>query len=324
MDLNSYLEHEQIFTTSPYDQENLLEKKKMAIEAREVVFDNYYRTEKEKIYCHICGSHRHNNGYTGLLKNGKRILFGSQCAKEYFGPEIEKRCVGEIRQREHRATERYRILCIKNSVEPVENWLETFGHLFPHIDNAWRSITIKHSKSFTEIMKNLHKNGGRLVQNNYHRTGGNAVREVGYITPEILTHIQNSDAIPLLGKAQQNITFVSSFIEAIREFDTEPGKQVFENVARSYQNALDAAKNADLILAFTADFFNPQKLAKISKWWELKRRQDLQGKLIISDVDITKLFTKKMGSGIETPTEKLSDILKTTRIAEHSNSIAAT
>lgn len=107
-------------------------------------------------------------------------------------------------------------------------------------------------------MKNLQKNGGRLVQNNYHRTGGNAVREMGYITPEILTHIQNSNAIPILGKAQQNIAYVASYIEAIRRFDVAPDKQVFDNLAKAYQNAMDAAANADSILAFTADFFTPR------------------------------------------------------------------
>lgn len=129
MDFRSFLHSEQLFTENPYEQERIVAKEKIVQRPDSVVFDNFYRSKNQKIYCHICGGHRHRNGITGLLDDGSRILFGSSCAKDFFGPEVEKLCAGNLRHRTKRAYDRFLIASISNSIEPVENWMLSYRGL---------------------------------------------------------------------------------------------------------------------------------------------------------------------------------------------------
>lgn len=46
---------------------------------------SFERWPKEKVYCVVCGGHRHKRGFTALLASGKRVLLGSTCGARQFG-----------------------------------------------------------------------------------------------------------------------------------------------------------------------------------------------------------------------------------------------
>lgn len=310
MDLNSYLIHEKLFTDAPYDQEKLHQLVKLSVKPRLAVLENGYSYKSERVFCHICGGRRHFKGFTGILEDGQKILFGSKCAKDYFGNEITKKSISELKTKTRNAKARFKILCIRNSMEPIEKWLDSYEELFQKIDRGWINIEAQYSKPFLAIMDNLKKNNGRLVKYSMEIIGGNAKNEEHHRTSQILISIKNSNAIPILTQGQQQIALIRAFVTAIRSLDANPDEQLFINLVASYQRAIKAAENADAILSFTIDFFNQDKLGAISNWYQEYRVEKLHHRTKVTKQDVGGLFTKFMGTGLELPPTRLKQMFE--------------
>lgn len=72
--------------TDPYKQEGLVSTIPVEITLVDVL--NTYSFERwphEKVRCVKCNGHRHKHGFTALLSNGAKALFGSKCGEEEFG-----------------------------------------------------------------------------------------------------------------------------------------------------------------------------------------------------------------------------------------------
>lgn len=313
MDIRAYLLDQKLQTETPYEQENLHPKERFWCK-EPVEFENFYRVKSEKIFCHICGAHRHNNGITGILESGTRILFGSKCATEFFGPEVMKRCAGDLRRKTKNALNRFTILKISHSMDNVEAWLRSYQHLVRHIDIAWHDIEIRYPKPYSEIMGHLQKNQGRILRVTTQTTEGKALKAYTQENTQILTAVRFPEAIKFLKQGQQQISLVRVFAEAVKSIRTEPSEQMFNNLAKKYRDALQAAKTADAIIVFTASFFSPDKLSTISQWYEERRESRLADKNQITKQDIGERFSKIMGTGVEIPRSSLALAMVSTKI----------
>lgn len=316
MDFRSYLRSERLLTEQPYEQPGILPKARYSAAPQQVIFDNFYRSPKEKIYCHICGGHRHLNGITGLINSEERILFGSSCAKDFFGPEITRLCTSDLRRRTKRAYDRFLILDIANSIEPIEDWLKSYRHLVNHIDVAWTDIHLKHEQAVAGLLANLSRNSGRLVDTTHVTVGGYAQEQQSFEQHSIVTHIANPEAIQYLKQAGQRATFVDAFILAVRRVKSEPSDQIFSNLTTMYQKTLEAARIVDSVISFTNDFFQSEKLLLLAGWMEKERLIRLRHLAEITKQNLAVNLIKIMGSGIERPSTSLSDAIRATDITE--------
>lgn len=314
MDFYAYLKHEGLFTQDPYEQAGLLEKTRLAIAPQNPVFVNFYRSPKVKIYCHICGSHRHNNGLTGALGDGSKVLFGSKCAKAFFGTEVTNMCAGDLRSRTKRAYDRFLILDICSSIGPVEDWLSSYKPMIQCIESGWIDIHIRYEKPIEELLTHLRRNNGRLLKTSVISIGGSAQKEQLFEQQAIITYISSPEAIPNLKRITQRLSLVDNFVYAVRSIRREPSAQLFSNLASMFQKTLDAAQEVDACLAFTADFFRTEKLALVSDWIESRRRARLAGKPEMTRQELGPKFVKLIGSGLEKPRVSLAETLKSTEV----------
>ena len=316
MDLRAYLRQQRLFTDDPYNQECLREKEKIINKPASVTFDNFYRSPKEKIFCHICGSHRHFNGITGLLGDRTRILFGSSCAKEFFGQEVMRLCAGDLKARTKKASDRYLIMEVISSIEPVEQWLSSYRSILSHIERAWVEIHIKYEQPVVNLLTHLKRYNGRLLDTTVISFGGVAGKQQDFEYHNMLAHVSATEAIPYLKQVSQRADLIDAFIHAVKTVRSEPNEQMFSNLAALYQKTMDAAKDVDACLAFTSDFFREEKLALISNWIEKQRRLRLPDTREVTQQNLGHKFRKIMGSGVEKPSTSLSDAIRSTNITE--------
>jgi hypothetical protein len=314
VDLRTFLHSERLFLDEPYAQGGILPKQRIEVARADIVFDNAYRTKKEKIYCHVCGGHRHNNGITGLFPDGSRILFGSACAKDFFGAEVYRLCTGDLRRRTKKASDRFLIMDVVNSVEDVEAWLRHYKPLLSHMDIAWTDIYIKYETAINGLIDNIQKNSGRLVEVSENKIGGKATKSVFVQDYKIITSISNPAAIPFLKISSQRAALVDAFIAAVKSVKQEPSEQLFTNLASMYNKTLIAAEQVDQCIAFTADFFTPSKLSSIGDWIERRRQDRLRGKGEVTPQNLKYKFEKIMGHGVEVPATSLTAALQSTGI----------
>lgn len=314
MDFQSFLHSERLFLDAPYDQQGMHPKRKVEPRTSDVVFDNYYRAKGEKIYCHICGSHKHFKGITGLYNDGARILFGSKCAKDFFGPEVFSRSVGELRLRTKKAHDRFIIAGLANSVEPVQIWMNHYRKLLSNIEISWADIRLKYQRPIDDIFSNIQKNSGRLVEISVVTLGGSAAKSESFHEHRILASFQNSESIRNLTTISQRGILVDRFVDAVHSVKHEPSEQLFSNLANLYNKSMLAAEEIDACLRFTADFFRPEKLQAVSDWCERRRRERLVDQAQITPQNLGPKFQKIMGYGVEMPRESLTSALRSTEL----------
>lgn len=319
MDLQAYLRDQNLFTEEPYGQENLLPKERLRVAPGKVVFENFYRSKKEKIYCHLCGGHRHLKGVTGVFDDGSRILFGSSCAGDFFGLEVYKLCSADFRRRTERVRDRFLISEMANSLEPVAQWIKQYEHLGLHIERAWGDLFIQHQEALEGLTAHLMRYNGRLLEIDTVAVGGTAKRQELFEQQRIITHISHHQAIPYLRQVSQRLALVKSFIIAFNGIGDQPPNQVFDNIARLQKKCVEAATVVDSVTAFTADFFRPDKLQSVCDWIETRRRLRLSSHTSVNPQDLKPKFIAIMGSALERPLLGLQDALNETAIVAKLN-----
>ncbi|WP_417427197.1 hypothetical protein, partial [Hoeflea sp.] len=291
MELADYLRYEKIVVDSPYEQENLRPKAKIEIGKNAAVFENYYQAKGEKIFCHICGGHRHHKGITGVLDDGQRILFGRKCAIDYFGPEITKLHAAELRRRTTDAHARYKIRVVQGQLEEINDWLNSYRSLVVHCGQAWVNISARYPEPYKEITEHLRKYNGRIVDQFVHELRKPEGGVERLFEEKILLHVKNSDSIPHLTQVAQRLTLIDSFVDAVSNLNFQPTDQSIRNLNRMFKKMIDAASEIDGCLNFTHDIFKPEKLNSINSWCEKRRQARLSDHKNTNNRDLEKLFT---------------------------------
>ena len=84
--------------TDPYDQRELTDRVSAGVELVDVINIYEYREyPARKVFCVGCRGHHHKRGFTALLSDGKRALYGSSCGEQAFGEswtQAERRLKG--------------------------------------------------------------------------------------------------------------------------------------------------------------------------------------------------------------------------------------
>lgn len=309
MDFNAYLRNQNIVVDDPYEQENLRPRIKIEIGHTPAVFDNYYRVKGEKIFCHVCGGHRHFLGITGILSDGTRILFGRKCATDYFGPEVTKLHANELRRRTNNAYARYKILSIKSEIEKISEWLDSYRPVVSHCAHSWVEIKARYPTPFDEITDHLKKNNGRFVLREHIEIKSSEGAPQRIFQDQILTSIKSSDAIPNLTQLSQQLSLVDTFIYAIEGLKHQPNQQSISNLNRMFMRMMRAAEIIDHSLIFTHDFFSHEKMKAMHTWSHTRRKERLSDVNDKTERNLGKLFTKIMGSAFPLPHKSLRDTI---------------
>lgn len=310
MDFESYLHSENLQVSDPYDQENLRPREKITAAANSVVFDNFYRQQKEKVFCHIGGGYRHNNGITGILESGERILFGSKCSQDFFGPEITKLCAADLRRRTKSAKNRYTLTVFKNSASKIENWLSSYGILVKNCQEIWIEIRRKHPEPFRNIMEHIARNNGRLIRFHISEVGGNALRKDAIQTQEIITAIASHHAIPQLTQLRQRLEYIEFFCNSVETFNVSDDPQLLNNSVKMLKRAEVEADLIDASLTFSHDFLSDTKLKIISDWLEEKRVEKLVDVNQIKKRDFVAMVRRISGHAFPLPGSRLGDCIR--------------
>jgi hypothetical protein len=309
MDFTAYLRNERIFVDDPYEQENLRPRTKIEIGKSPAVFDNYYQVSGERVFCHVCGGHRHFKGITGVLDDGTRILFGRKCAADYFGPEVARLHGAELRRRTSDAYARYKILSIKAELEKISDWLASYRPLVTQCAQGWIDIKGRYPKPFDEITDHLRKNNGRFVLREHIEIKSSEASPTRMFQDTILTAIKNAESIPNLTQLSQQLSLVDVFLDAVAGLRHQPNRQSINNLNRMFIKMVRAAEVIDSSLAFTHDFFSPQKLDAMNAWSDLKRKEKLVDVNDATQRNLGKLFSKIMRSGFPLPGKPLRDTI---------------
>lgn len=317
MDLQAYLRDEKIYVDDPYNQAKLQSREKISVHSREVIFENFYNVRNEKIFCHICGGHRHNNGITGKLSDGSRILFGSKCAKDYFGPEVARLAASDLRRRTKNANERFKMHSVKCSIDEIIKWLASYRNLVENYQNIWTNLRSKYPVITKEILDHLTKNNGRFLRTTTEVLISPTGKQEYFEQSEILGQITGSiEAIPYLTKLSQNLTLVDAFMYALDQTDITDNPQVLKNLYSMYNSMLNAAETVDNVMEFTYHFFLPENLQITTKLFEQIRQEKLEQKSSATQRDLGKMFTKIAGSSFPKPHNTLTWAIKQVNFGE--------
>lgn len=122
---DSQLRLQALKLSDPYDQSNLVFEVREGVSLVDIL--NIYTFEKyprEKAYCVACGCHRHKRGFTALLSDGTRAMYGSACGEEAFGEswkEAEER-IQERADRQFELKKLDRLSRCTQSLESLAGW----------------------------------------------------------------------------------------------------------------------------------------------------------------------------------------------------------
>ncbi len=138
---------------------------------------------------------------------------------------------GRLKEKSKKAFDRYLILELANSIEPVEHWLKSYRQSILHIERAWIDIHLKHEAAITSLLDHLNKNNGRLIEKIVTSVGGTARKQEHFEQHKIITYVSSPEAIPLLKQVSQRVNLVEAFVHAVKTVRTEPNDQMFSNLA---------------------------------------------------------------------------------------------
>jgi hypothetical protein len=305
MTIPQYLRDEGLVIDEPYQQANLRELKRLLEKPSSVLLSNKYVVREENIFCHICGGRRHHKGITGLLPDGSRLLFGSHCAKEFFGPQIWNQSVSEYRQRQEAAFKRYKLKRIRQSLNGVRGWISRYEHGLKEAEQAWRHISIAHSEAVSEIVAHIYRNNGRIIEE-VEETVSHETRSSGhnqrYFTTKIITAVRSPEAVLWIMNLSQNIIIVKHFASAVSgESEYEFSAATEQAVDMFNSKVLPAAKEIDAAAEFLTDFFSDAKLKVICEWSDRQRIRRLSDRPAITPRDLYASVRRKCGFGFERP-----------------------
>lgn len=164
MDRRSFRIERGVECADPYQQTNLLPLERTLPDKNCIAIENAYCVEGVKVFCHICGSCRHNNGYTGAIDGGRRILFGSTCARSYFSPEVLAAAKRNHEIRFAKANAQFNVEAIKGVAFDIQNWIKSNEKMILQVARAWSTMTDDHNDFIQEVFDHLDKNNSRLTQ----------------------------------------------------------------------------------------------------------------------------------------------------------------
>lgn len=313
MDYSDYLTHKGLRTFDPYLQSSLLPLERQEPNKIELQISNRYIVASHKIFCHICGSKKHYSGFTGEIAGGAKILFGSKCAKKYFAEEVLRAAEKSLNDREEIAHAEFKIKEIKGFAREMDLWITRSENLVKSIENAWEILTRDHKDTIEEIISHLEKNNSRLVEKNEQEIS-EISRSVGrserFFVTTIICSIRNTASLKNIDNFRENKNIVKNISNIILEIkDDISHLEILEIERRLRSQFYTALENFERVMRFTVEFLTDPILTQICQWSDRQRLIKLRSQKNLSQRDLYKTITRKLGSGYELPKPMLSEII---------------
>jgi hypothetical protein len=311
--VGAYLRQKAILIDDPYAISNLAPLEKLEKIPNDVTMHSFYAAPKKtKVFCHLCGSYRHFRGMIGHCDDGTAILFGSHCAKKYFGADTWQRIEHKRRQLFEQATQEHRGYWIHRNIEPTDEWLTRHMALISSIRTAWATLFVEHPEMTQELLDHLKRNRGRLLEEEVReidtdlRSAG--LRNRYLTTTKILVSLPSSSAIDGLADIDRDIAAVRLLCRTILETKYPTVSDFSRWDHHLSMNVRRGAENIDAFLNFSSAIFADGNLEICGQWLDSRRRERIDADRV-SPRDAAKLLRKKVGYGYERPTVTLASTL---------------
>ncbi len=308
-----YLREKGLLIDAPYEVPSLAPLVRLTAVPTSVTPASYYRVPNEKVFCHLCGGHRHHLGMVGSCPDGSAILFGSACAKEYFGPDIWKKMETTQERAIERANEEFRGRWIKRDIGRATTWLRTNQAVIRAVIAAWTELFYSHRDMTKELLDALAKNRGRLIETR-HETASSSAREAGvsrrgFSVSEIVVSLPAWEGITAIGQVDSHLAAIRHLCDTVASVD-EP---TIEDFAR-WDNYLSSkvragAANVDHFLEFSIALLADGVLEACGRWLDQRRAERLRDQDNLLPRNAGDLLRRRVGHGYEMPVSRLSEAL---------------
>lgn len=312
MDRDVFFVEKGLRTFDPYSQSELLPLERQEPDIQKLDILNRYSVKAEKIYCHICGGKRHNNGFTGVVSGDGLILFGSSCAKDYFCEEVLRLAGAAFAKREDIASAEFKIKKVKATAGEMRRWLHSNKGLIASVADSWDTVLSANASSFSEIISHLEKNNNRLTEefveeaSDISRTVGRTQRVV---TKRIICVVRNFAPLRSIRDFRNHLRVISTLPEHLLELDdSATAEDLIELDKKLRTNFLSSLRQFEAVLRFSAEVFTEPTFGQICKWSDRQRILRLQ-QTDISPRNLAVTLRKKIGDGYELPKLMLQQIL---------------
>ncbi len=309
----NYLREKGLLIDSPYTVPNMAPLERIEVSTFHVTPQSYYKVKGEKVFCHLCGAHRHNLGMVGALPDGTAILFGSACAKEYFGADIWSKMETLQESNIERANEEYRGRWIRDHIGRTTKWLELNDHLVRGLADAWRALKTHHESMTEELISAIIKNRGKLIETKDVFASQSAqhagVSGRAFSLTNIIISLPSVDGAAAIDHIESHLKSVRRLCESVRN-TTHPSIDDFSNWDKYLSSTIRAsAKLIDAYIDFSVAIFANGNLEICGDWLDRRRVERLGDHDNITPRRASEILRRRVGYGFELPKDRLGDAL---------------
>jgi len=299
----------------PYDQTDLHPLIQCEPAGNQLDIVNSYHVDGDRIFCHICGGHRHRKGYTGLTDNHTAFLFGSKCAKSYFPEEVLKAAERIFKNKLAAVDAEYNVQVIKSTAREMERWLKTNSNMIDRMDHSWCMLFDQNPDFIEEVFEHLDRHENRLTQE-YVSEASDISKAVGRnertTTVQIVAAIGNENGRKQVKYLKDNTRLITQFTHLLLNLQTNSSSEHIKLIDKKLRsNFFNAVDNLDLAMKFSVEFFSLRTLTTVGKWSDAERNIRLKNAEIITPRNMPKLLIDKIGSGYQMPSKSLRDVIST-------------
>lgn len=313
MNYEAYLLQKGLKTFDPYAQQDLLPLEKQEPDRNLLKICNRYVVSSEKVFCHICGSKLHNNGFTGEIENEAKILFGSTCAKRYFAEETLKLAEISFNNMENVAHAEYKIRKIKGTASEMQRWLSRYSPLINKVSGVWETLLIEHEETVEEIFSHLEKNNWRLTEE-YEQEASDISRSVGrrdqVVVKKLICAIKNSTSLKTIKEFQKHFWIIRQLPSILLELDDSTSDaHIIELDKKLRSNFFRSLNDLESVLAVTVELLTEPTFSQVCSWSDRQRVIKLRRQETLSPRNLSRTLRRKLGVGYELPMPMLSEII---------------
>lgn len=329
MDRSAYRRKKKVEVFDPYEQPNLYPMIRCEPALDQLEIQNSYHVEGERVFCHICGGHRHQKGYTGMTGNREAILFGSSCAKNYFPENILKAAERSYKNKLAAVDAEYNVHVIKATSLEIDSWLKTNSNMVLKMDQTWKMLFDEHPEFIKEVFDHLDRNDNRLTQE-YVTEASEISKEVGRnqrnSTIKIVAAIGNENGRKQIKYLGDNLRLIKQFSHILAELPTDASSEMIINIDKKLRsNFFNAIEGLHQAMLFSVEFFSPKKLKIVGKWSDEERIIRLRDFPTVTPRNMAQILINKIEDGFQMPATSLREVIATESFlleaiaAEHEN-----
>lgn len=260
-----------------YDQRDIITELPSDVGLLDII--NIYSHKKypeQKVYCPACKGHRHRNGFTAVLNNGKRVLLGSTCGSRIFGEswrDAEKRIGQQIdRQYELIKADRAK-LALPHFLKALRRWhhpldcltarrtafRRRFGYLWSALQdvrntNGHQLFTTRRIRDYSTEDRHSRNGNDSAVAYRYEHVPAGILHGAGFF-----------DDIDIINIYKRALDAGTEYLDLVHNTQDQSTRAL----RKARMRFDEAASRLDLIREYREDadaFFEPRNLQTVISW----------------------------------------------------------